>query len=473
MKKHFKLVVQIGLVLLLAITPLIVHIITHNDNMMAAQASSNFTGWSVHDETPVNLQNTDYLHEILPMSGPGDIFRRTVYTQDNVRVRVQRETGILVDAYGRPLVTQRNNNTVNSEPVVTPDNGVTMSTTANETLAIFLDSRLDRAFLRSGGRYVSAVTGNRNVYLVDFIPNLNQRSVYRPIYIFIHRYQPSAGFFGLLQRPPVYTFYDMNGRAIYNQHIRGFTPPERVTILAGLVTFIVAGGMAVISGGKLIPTALAMVGTHLFAMRAGMHLLTFRGWHSRTTLDELFDEMAQYTEHPWDPITIADTGEFLRTFDNRIVRINPRQNQITDSFGFALFNVDTGLPIILHNGYIIDVRGNDQVITGYTLQNVVTVERLLYEGIPFHQAPYINSPFGREFTAIIVNLGTDVNPNWRWVNGDDANDYFGHIRDSSYLRRGSGTGFNWNIVFEILIWIGIAFIVFMLILAVIKRFGNG
>jgi len=254
-----------------------------------------------------DINNSEFLihnSELFPHPGwhdrPYDTTTHHVYTRDNQRLFIQRETGFLVTGDGRPVAS---GNTQNHQPI-TPTNRTAnghgnvlksvpnsseLIDSANRNLPIFLNSTLDRAFLRSsdGRNYVTSIARGNEVFLINFRPNPNRPDDTMLIFAFRERVQ--RAFWDRAFNPRLwgrsnryyYQFFDMAGRAIEERYVATFedTPAwQQALYFAGLIAASII----------FPPLLIFTIGS---AVTGGIEAIPFVEIVSRTTLGELLDEI--------------------------------------------------------------------------------------------------------------------------------------------------------------------------------------
>ncbi|MCL2176528.1 MAG: hypothetical protein FWB72_01040 [Firmicutes bacterium] len=392
--------------------------------------------------------NNPRLVEPIWSDRPYDVVESYVYARGGRRLFHLRETGIVVTEDGIPV-----KNPADSSIVIYDEETESFVDGANRSLSIFLDSRVNRHYLRSGGRYVTPINLDRNVFMI----NLNARDGQRLIYAFRTRYD-RGWLNGILGERFGYRFYDMNGRHINNNYIANFQRP--------------AWWRQVLFG----PVALTLTGNHLVPV---VDIL------GKSTLRELTTLISHATTHPWATLECSIINRPVVTEDNRVVFVNPRTNQLTDFFGFALFNSVSGLPIVFHNGDIITTDLEQQRIDtiqavgsnqpSAVLRQVTTVWALLESETEFYMAS-ITTFFG-QFDVPVFRTNVDAeNPEWQLMNGECARDTINDMRPSEvldgesfadWLRRVAPSGVNAVSTFGriVALVLGIALLVLLIILA--------
>ncbi|MCL2861204.1 MAG: hypothetical protein FWE22_02210 [Firmicutes bacterium] len=336
-----------------------------------------------------------------------------VYTGDGNRLFTLGDTGIVVaqdnrgDVYIATIDNQRADSTNGSLVLYFNSEEEDFIDGANRSLAIYLNSRLGRHELRSGGTYTRSISIQTNIYLVTFRPG----TVYeRLIFVSREMYRTGSGIFGQTR----FRFYDMNGRVIDYNLIGAVQPPRGMTRLAG-------GLLGAYSGVGNIRAA------------NFWNMMNHYG-----TLGDLLEEISLATRHPWPTILDNSTGFNVVTMDGREIRVNPRTMQLTDFFGFALFNERTGRPIIFHNNDIVSIEGRvgdfrivPQPIEHSVLLESLTVQNLLFTGFHFHMHMIV-TPFG-EFDVPTWNAGSYDDEDWRFMNGESTEGVTIDHRDSRNL----------------------------------------
>jgi len=332
----------------------------------------------------------------LSTTPPHDVVEAPLYSNDGQRLFFLKETGMVVTEDGVPVMdpsTESPSIVVYNEATQEFVNG------ANQALAIFLDSRLDRHYLRRGGRYTIPINMDKDVFLI----NLNTTNGPKLIYAFRERVSRPwyAAFNPTNWRSDginEYRFSDMNGRVIDNEHIGEIKQAEWWQIgITFLHPYFWAGTIA--SNGWTI------------------HVVEIL---DQTTLRELKTFMTHATIHPWETLVCGETGQDVVTEDGRLVYVNPRTGQLTDSFSWALFNSKSGLPIVFHDNDIITTNLQQQRIENAVLLDSLTVWGLLSGGTDFHMH-IIQTPFGTfDVPVFDFNPGDPKNPDFRLMNGDST-----------------------------------------------------
>ena len=334
-----------------------------------------------------------------------------VYTREGRRIfRLRDTTGMLVTEDG-DLVTiddeesDRNPTREGSQALHFNEQTNEFVDGANRSLAVFLDSRLQRNFLRSGGRYTRMITLDTTIHLVNF----RGGAVDQTIYVSIRSYRSGWWIFG----QTTFRAYDMNGREINNRYIGLPQPPP---------------------GWHMVVPILNIVSTINFANAVSAFEII-----ASSRLDELLENISHATLHPWPTIVCEQTGYDVVTEDGRVIRVNPRTRQLTDFFGFALFNRISGLPIIFFDFDIVTV-GSQGVVAQQRIETAVlrdsfTVNELLQTGTPFHMH-IIQNAFG-SYDVPVLNHGTDANPDFRLLNGESTRG----ITIEHEINRDTNTGF--------------------------------
>ncbi|MCL2177074.1 MAG: hypothetical protein FWB72_03920 [Firmicutes bacterium] len=323
---------------------------------------------------------------------PYETIRSGVYGEGGRRLFVLRETGMVITEDGVPF-----ENPVDSTVVEFDSETESFIDGANRSLAIVLDSRLERHYLRAGGRYVRPIRLDDSVVLIT----LNARGGQRRIYAFYTRYDRGWLAGVLSGHRHGYRFYDMNRRHIHNDYIAEFVSPSwwRINVLT------------VITGNHKIPLVRIL---------------------ERTTLANLLVRISHATVHPWDRLKCGLTGFDVITEDGRDIFVNPRTRQLTDFAGWALFNENTGLPIVWYNYDIITTDRRPQRIENGVLRESITVWGLLESRVDFYIGS-ISTTFG-QFDVPKFRVNTDPNnPDWQLINGDCANDIVDDSRPSEVL----------------------------------------
>ena len=281
-----------------------------------------------------------------------------IYTDDGQRLGFIAETGMVVTEHGNPVTIKDTSRGVYGSLITIYDEErESFIDSANRTLGIYLDSRLNRRYLRSGGNMLREINLDQEVWLVNFRRSTGE-SV--PIYV-THRRVNRGWWAGLVGPRHRYFFYDMNGRQIEdNRNIEGFRAPtfwqRFLQINVSIVTF------------------------------GQVNLFSFRGILERTTLRELMDLISNATEHPWVQLRTIGTNEVVRTMDGHPVVINPHNGQLANWAGFSIWDSRTGYPIVFYDNEIWRVSRHEkrlQEVNGSQLQYSMTMTNLLISGQDF------------------------------------------------------------------------------------------
>jgi hypothetical protein len=327
---------------------------------------------------------------ITPLSAgpqePNETIEGAVYTKDkdgnDKRVFFLDEVGILVTEDKQPIV--------NDGTLITTYNDENQNYIdgANKALNIFLDSHLERHYLYSGGKYTTSITLDREVFLINYQNKM--------IYSFRnerkkdwYEYIPIVNIFTSLREK--YLWYDMNGRQLKTDDIGEYEN-------------------AWIAKTTKVITAIATLGVSEYFWSA-----SFTDIREKTTLAELTNLMTHATTHPWQGLTDA-SGDPVVTVDGARVRINPRTNQLTDDFGWALFNENSGLPIIFYNNDIITTDLQQQTVQNAVLLQAISVNGLLNTGTEFYMDS-ITTQFGTFDVPVFYNKNSNK---WTLTNGQDT-----------------------------------------------------
>jgi len=324
-----------------------------------------------------------------------DVREGAVYTGDGNRLFLLKDANLVIASNG-DIITVDDTNTNSQDgslAIYYNEQSQEFIDGANRNLAIFLNSRLGRNELRSGGRYTRTIRLDTTIYLVSYrMPN----GRYNEIFVSIVRYRTGWWIF----QNNRFRVYDMNGRVLDYSRI-GFPQPAEWWRLTW---------------------------THF---RQAQKIRNMFDTMQEFTLGELLHQISFATIHPWSQIIEPATGFTVVTEDGRDIRVNPRTMQLTDAFGFALFNERNGLPIVFHGNDIITTNRQQQRIENAVLLEAMTVQDLLQRGVDFHMH-IVPTPFGN-FDVPVVNLGSFYNEDWRLLNGDSTDGVTIEHRDSQNL----------------------------------------
>jgi len=355
---------------------------TVTQNIMPVSAPITRTAWSPDGAT-----------------NPATTIQNPVYTESGKQVYMSKETGLLITKDGKPIM-DKNNSAVTKFDMETQE----FTNGANQKLSVYLNSFLDKFYLRSGGTYVTEINLNREIFLI----NIKANSGTMPIYTYREKvdhgwqiiYKPGKWF------NDEYRYYDMNGRLIENKFIAEWDTATFAKAMTGNVIFFA------ITGG------IGFFGQLIFG-NADNFGVPFVKILDKTTLANLLEEISHATIHPYD------TVEGIVTEDGMPIYIRPTTKQCVDRFNFPMFSVENGLPVLIYDEVIVTSNLQGVQVENGILKGVVSVWQLLESGTNFYMAT-IPTPFG-EMDAVVFNLSNDIKkPNWILPNGDNAD---GIIKD--------------------------------------------
>ena len=332
-------------------------------------------------------------------SDPSTMIMNPVYTESGQQIYMSKETGLLCTQDGKAIM-DKTNSSITKFDMETQEytNG------ANQKLSIYLNSFLDRHYLRSGGTYVTEINLNREIFLINLRTNSGTMAIYT------YREKVDHGWQVIFQPGKwfntEYRYYDMNGRLIDNRHIAEWDTATFARAMTGnIIFFAVTGGIGFF--GQLI-----------FG-NADNFGVPFVKVLDRTTLANLLEELKHATIHPYDMV------DGIVTEDGAPIYIRPTTNQCVDRFNFPLFSIENGLPVLLYDEVIVTSNLQGVPVQNGILRGVVSVWQLLESGTDFYMAT-IPTPFGA-MDAVVFNLSNDrYNPNWILPNGESAD---GIIKD--------------------------------------------
>ena len=333
---------------------------------------------------------------------PYEVMDGNIYAAQGQRIFLIRETGMIITEDGVPLADGDSNMVVYCE---VNDEFIN---SANRSLSIFLDSRINRRYLRDGSRVVTAINMNREVVKINYTGDTQGGRV---IYAFLNRTRRSAwqiftapnSWWNSSQRYDYHFFAAACGTQIPNRDIGQLGDAMFWNSVAG--NTVVAGITAL---NPALGIAMFLTGTRNIPMYQIL---------DRTTLRDLKEIMSHATVHPWATLKCGQTNKDLVTEDGMTVRVNPRTNQLHDFFGFALFNRVTFMPIIFHNNDIITADREQQKVENAVLLYAVTTQRLLAQGEDFYIA-HIATDFGIFEKPVLY----DGNGGWLNLGGQNVDD---------------------------------------------------
>ena len=347
------------------------------------------------------LQDIQLL-SVPPVGGEtGDETTAPIYTESNKRIGYIRASGLLITADGEPVCNQEDGSATFYD-----EETKTFIDSANRSLDIYLNSQLGRQYLKAGGKFITSITMDREVFLVEVKSKVEGREIDQLVYVFREKAKyPWWQVMLTLGMPgPTYRYFDIQGRQIDN---------------ALLITTKGNPGVA--------RFAAALCGSVFEIME-------------QTTLAELYVSMEHATIHPWDLILDPDTSLPVISKDGKVVYIKPDTNQIVDFYGWALYNKNTGLPLMFLNDEIVSINKTEyfnETVESSVLVNTMSLWQLLESGINFYMG-IMESTWG-EFNVPMLKLSDDPKKNdFVLMNGDDANPLtIGHLDSQSQ----NGIGF--------------------------------
>jgi hypothetical protein len=138
--------------------------------------------------------------------------------------------------------------------------------------------------------------------------------------------------------------------------------------------------------------------------------------------------MTHATTHPWQGLTDSN-GYPVVTEDGQRIRINPTTKQLTDNFGWALFNTQTGYPIVYIQQDIVTIPNMaQQTVNNGTLTNAITVMGLLNTGVEFYMGS-IDTQYGSFDVPVFANNG-----GWIFTNGESADEIINEMEVGGYVK---------------------------------------
>ena len=351
---------------------------------------------------------------------PNETVEGAVYAEGNRPVFRMGETNMLVTVDGdnvQPLMNPNDSTTISYD---TRDSAIVDG--ANRSLVIWFDSFLGRHSLMAGGTIVRPINLNNEIFMIHY-RTTDGRGI---IEIFATRARHDRGWvFGIFGTRHEYLYSDMNGRAISFDSIANFEPNRHWT------RWIPAFWLGMQITGENTVRVVDVLD------RVGL-------------LSDLLERMTHATQHPRPPLICEVTGNHVIAEDGQPIRLNPRTGQLTDRWGWALFNSQSGLPIFFHEqtGNIVTADMRPQTTSPQAvLLNAKTIVQLLEAREDFYMA-MIPTAFGTLDVPVLRGNPDPHNPQWRLLNGQSADDiiipmspaerYFPEHRPG--LGMGSGAG---------------------------------
>ena len=330
--------------------------------------------------------------------GPADLITKPMYTQNNEQVYMLVGTGMDMNL----LVTDDYKPIANSgDGTVTAydTNSQEFIDGANRKLAYYLDSFLDRAYLRSGNlNGLDSIRSDREVFLINIKKGTDKTAL---IYAFREKvdhgwtviYKPGRWF------NTEYRYFDMNNRQIDNECIVSW---DAATYTKSVIADVLWFGLTLGVGFFI---TLIFGGNDCFDC-------PFVKVLDKTTLGELREEISYATIHPWATITEAVTE------DGKNIYIRPSTNQLVDFYNYPLFHIESGLPLFFHENKILTTALYEVQIVNGILSNVITTSLLIETSMGFYVDT--QTTLVGEFDVVVINYGTPENPDFRLPNGQST-----------------------------------------------------
>jgi hypothetical protein len=369
------------------------------------KASSGVYSLSVNDAIgAMNVMPTSITED------PNDKHTGAVYTKNENTGKEDRV--YYLEDVGLTVISDGNGGAV---PVAVSDGANTLAIVYEEDtkefidgvmnpLAIFLDSHVERQYLKSGSNYTVPIRMDNEVLLINYVTSTSKM-------IYAFRRERKLSFWEKLNPfnggVDPYSYFDMNGAELDKDKIEDF------------------GGSGWAKAGLTIAKFIGWPITPFFAQ--GM-AVDYAKVYSRTTLAELMFELEYTTSHPWKRLFVdADQTIPVVTEDGVAVRVNPRTKQLCDTFGWALFNSSNGLPIVYYENDIITTNRQQQVIENAVLKDSMTVQKLLNTGTEFYIDTITILPYGTFDVPVYMNSkGETV-----LMNGQSTDGITNGIQDAS------------------------------------------
>lgn len=327
-------------------------------------------------------------------NGAGDLVEAPIYTRENKRVFRLENLDMLFDEDLNMIVTEEKVDELNvPAAVIYKEEDDEFVNGANRSLAIYLDSALDRAYLRDGGKFTMAINLTNEVFTV----NLNTSN--GPMIIYAFRQRVVLPWWASTLNPTnwgreVYEYYDMHGKQIDRQYLGELRHASWWRTTLFWLTFPLTAYPTLFSNGFLFRVIEAT---------------------SIGTLGELYSVLTNATWHPW-PTIKNEAGEDIITMDGELIRVNPHTKQLVTNLNWPIFNARSGLPIVFWNDDIVTTDFRQQDVEGVVLTNAMTVQSLLETGTDFYMNT-ITTAFGKFSVPTFL---TESNNQWNLMNGESA-----------------------------------------------------
>ncbi|MCL2861871.1 MAG: hypothetical protein FWE22_05635 [Firmicutes bacterium] len=303
---------------------------------------------------------------------------------------------------------------------------------AGSSLQFYFDSLNMQHTLRLGNRPVRSrgISPSCEVFLVNIRWNNNANDV-RPVYAFREQFYYGANLLNPLswfRRSDRYRYkyFDMMNREIPIEWV--VTRQEQLGISRGArlaLAFLTKG-----ISETIMDSFLDLGGAFI---------------REQWTLSDLRVYLRSEHQHFWARLVTYDTRQHITTFDGEYLFIHPYTNQLTNFWGFPIFDSRSGFPVFIYEGQIVTfARGSRR-------DEIYLVEQPLVDSILLFSATedfffehfgevyigILDSPVGR-LNILVINSGTDENPIWRCALGNDISDMLLPMHISDGWGRESG-----------------------------------
>ncbi|MCL2061149.1 MAG: hypothetical protein FWH03_00785 [Firmicutes bacterium] len=348
---------------------------------------------------------------------PSSLQERKLYDADGKEIRLIRETGQLITEDGK-LLYNPDNLAMGLYNEITQE----LYDAANKALTYWYNSVSMQYDIGSGGgKTLTTVKAGDKIYIATILDKKD--NLIKTLYVKMEKFETNwwDRLNPFSQSSFEYKYFDMLGREI---PVSWFIDQNRAVWLPAAARTAVTLGLTIMAcaafGGKigLAIGATVAVGIWLYGVFKGFDPIQSVNLIEAGTVGEAV-ELIQMVSHPWEKIegvlTANDSGEFKSG-----IYINPANNQLCDSLGRPIYQLDSGLPVVYDqkNSQVITVPNKQvQTIRGGILENCATVEflRKLNFNIYFH---FIDDPEFGILNTIVLRKGDK----WFLPNGDEATD---------------------------------------------------
>ena len=302
---------------------------------------------------------------------------------------------------------------------------------AGSSLQFYFDSLNMQHTLKLGNRPVRSrgITPTCEVFLINIRWNNNANDI-RPIYAFRESFYYGINFWNVStifnrERRYRYKYFDMMNREIPVEWV--VTRAEQMGLNRGVqiaLNFITKGLSEIVLENHLD------VGSAFIAEQ----------W----VLSDLRVYLRSEHQHFWSRLVTYDTRQHITTFDGDYLFIHPYTNQLTNFWGFPIFDSRSGFPVFIYDGEIVTFargRGSEIYLVEQPLVDNILLfsatEEFFFEHFGEVYIGILESPVGR-LNILVINTGTEEDPRWTCALGNDITDMLLPMHISEGWGRNSG-----------------------------------